>query len=53
VEPRLLILDEPVSSLDISIRAEILDLLVELQDRLGRGYLYISTSRTTLDRSAS
>jgi oligopeptide/dipeptide ABC transporter ATP-binding protein len=42
VEPRLLILDEPVSSLDISIRAQILNLLVELQDRLGLGYLYIS-----------
>jgi oligopeptide/dipeptide ABC transporter ATP-binding protein len=42
VEPRLLILDEPVSSLDISIRAQVLNLLVELQDRLGLGYLYIS-----------
>ena len=42
VEPRLLILDEPVSSLDISVRAQILNLLVELQDRMGLAYLYIS-----------
>jgi oligopeptide/dipeptide ABC transporter ATP-binding protein len=42
VEPRLLILDEPVSSLDISVRAQILNLLVEVQDRLGLTYLYIS-----------
>jgi len=42
VEPRVLVLDEPVSSLDVSIRAQILNLLGELQDRLGIAYLYIS-----------
>ncbi|MBV8913504.1 MAG: ATP-binding cassette domain-containing protein [Acetobacteraceae bacterium] len=42
VEPRLLILDEPVSSLDLSVRAQILNLLVEVQERLGLAYLYIS-----------
>ena len=42
VKPDIVLLDEPVSSLDISVRAQILNLLVELQDRLGVAYLYIS-----------
>lgn len=42
VDPKFLILDEPVSSLDVSVRAQILNLLVELQERLNLTYLYIS-----------
>lgn len=42
VEPEFLIADEPVSSLDVSIRAQILNLLGELQERMRLTYLYIS-----------
>jgi oligopeptide/dipeptide ABC transporter ATP-binding protein len=42
VNPRFLIADEPVSMLDVSVRAQILNLLKEIQKKLGVTYLYIS-----------
>jgi len=42
VDPKFVILDEPVSSLDVSIRAQILNLLIDLQKQKHLSYLYIS-----------
>ncbi len=42
LDPKVLVLDEPVSALDLSIQSAILNLLTELQDRLQLAYLFIS-----------
>ncbi|QBK03674.1 ABC transporter ATP-binding protein [Hylemonella gracilis] len=50
LKPKLIVSDESVAALDVSVRAKVLDLMLELQEQLGLSYLFISHDMAVIER---
>ncbi|THV15752.1 ABC transporter ATP-binding protein [Rhizobium rhizophilum] len=50
LEPKLIVADESVAALDVSVRARVLDLMLELQEQMGLAYLFISHDMAVIEK---
>ncbi len=50
VNPKLIVADESVAALDVSVRARVLDLMLELQETMGLAYLFVSHDMAVIER---